>query len=102
MVAFRDQIREVNERSTERMSLRTKPRIRAAIQRAAALLGVDESHFTMNAAYTAAIRTIDTHERTMLEPVDHAPFFSLLDRPPEPTAKLRAAFDRQQGTTSSQ
>ncbi|MEO5598712.1 MAG: DUF1778 domain-containing protein, partial [Novosphingobium sp.] len=39
------------------MSFRTKPRIKETIQKAAALSGVDDSVFTMNAAYKAAMET---------------------------------------------
>jgi uncharacterized protein (DUF1778 family) len=101
MLAFRDQVSEVDERSTERMNFRTKPRIKEAIQRAAALSGVDDSVFTMNAAYQSAIETIAAHERTVLQPVDHAAFFAALDTPPAPTDKLRAAFDRHKATIAS-
>ncbi len=101
MLAFRDQVSEVDERSTERMNFRTKPRIKETIQRAAALSGVDDSVFTMNAAYNSAIETIAAHERTVLQPVDHAAFFAALDNPAPPTDKLRAAFGRHKATIAS-
>lgn len=93
--------RDEEERSTERMNFRTKPRIKETIQRAAALSGVDDSVFTMNAAYQAAMETIAAHERTALQPVDHSAFFAALDNPPPPTDKLRAAFERHQATIAS-
>jgi uncharacterized protein (DUF1778 family) len=92
MLPYRDNIGGIEERSTERMSFRTKPRIKETIQKAAALSGVDDSVFTMNAAYKAAVEMIAAHEHTMLEPVDHEAFFAALDRPAAPTEKLRAAF----------
>ncbi|WP_217570198.1 DUF1778 domain-containing protein [Mesorhizobium sp. GbtcB19] len=101
MESFHDEIREIEERSSERMNFRTKPRIKKAIQQAAALAGVDDSVFTMNAAYKAAMETIEAHERTMLRPVDHAVFFAAIDNPPEPTARLRASFDRYGKTVVS-
>jgi uncharacterized protein (DUF1778 family) len=101
MLAFRDKVAEIDERSSERMNFRTKPRIKKAIQQAAALSGVDDSVFTMNAAYQAAITTIAAHERTMLQPVDHQTFFEALDTPPTPTENLRAAFRRHRETISS-
>jgi uncharacterized protein (DUF1778 family) len=91
---FDDSAADLAERSTERMSFRTKPRIKQAIQRAAGLTGVDDSVFTMTAAFQAALATIAAHETTVLSPVDHAAFFTALDEPPEPTARLRAAFER--------
>jgi len=63
--------------------------------------GVDDSVFTMNAAYKAAMETISAHEHTMLEPVDHEAFFTALDRPAAPTGKLRAAFARHKETIDS-
>jgi uncharacterized protein (DUF1778 family) len=94
MRTFRDEISAVDERSSERMNFRTKPRIKQAIQRAAALSGVDDSVFTINAAYRSAMETIAAHERTMLQPVDHAAFFAAIESPPAPTTKLRAARER--------
>lgn len=83
------------------MNFRTKPRIKQAIRRAAALSGVDDSVFTMNAAYRAAMETIAAHERTSLAPVDHASFFAALDNPPAPTEALEAAFARHRDTVDS-
>ncbi len=42
------------DRSLVRMNFRTKPRIKATIQSAAALAGLEDSAFTMQAAYQAA------------------------------------------------
>lgn len=98
MQSFKDQVGAVEERSSERMNFRTKPRIKRAIQQAAALSGVDDSVFTMNAAYRSAMETIAAHERTALQPADHARFFAALDAPPAPTDRLRAAFDRHHET----
>jgi uncharacterized protein (DUF1778 family) len=100
MSGFREATTPFEERSEARMNFRTKPRIKAAIQRAAALAGVDDSTFTMNAAYQAALATIAVHERTALQPVDHAAFFAALDQPPAPTAPLRQAFRRHRQTVT--
>lgn len=97
--AFDDRAGHDAERSSERMNFRIKPRIKQAIQRAAALSGVDDSVFTMNAAYRSALETIAAHERTMLQPVDHQAFFAALDTPPAPTDRLRAAFARHHEAT---
>jgi uncharacterized protein (DUF1778 family) len=89
------------ERNTERMNFRVKPRIKSAIQRAAALSGVDDSVFAMSAAHKAAIETIEAHERTMLSPADHAAFFAALDGNKAPNEKLRKALDRHTATIDS-
>lgn len=101
MLAFHDHVAALDERGTERMNFRTKPHIKQTIQRAAALAGVDDSVFTMNAAYQSAQETITAHERTVLKPVDHAALFAALDAPPAPTDKLRAAFNRHRETVVS-
>ena len=62
---------------------------------------MDDSVFTMNAAYQAAMLTIAAHEHTILEPADHEAFFAALDRDPAPTEKLRAAFTRHKETIIS-
>jgi len=101
MRAFDDSTKEIDERASERMNFRTKPHIKRAIQRAAALSGVDDSVFTMNAAYRSALETIAAHERTALQPVDHAAFFDALDTPPQATPKLRGAFARHKSRVLS-
>ena len=89
------------ERSLVRMNFRTKPRIKATIQRAAALAGLDDSAFTMQAAYQAARAVISAHEFTELQETDHAAFFAALDQPAPATPALKAAFQRHQHTVRS-
>lgn len=102
MLNFHDEVSLVDERNSARMNFRTKPRIKETIQKAAALSGVDDSVFTMNAAYRSAMDTIAAHERTALQPVDHEAFFAALNTPPAPTERLRAAFARHRETIASQ
>lgn len=92
MLRFHDETLAVDERNDARMNFRTKPRIKEAIQRAAALSGVDDSTFTMSAAYREARAIVAAHEQTFLQPEDHAAFFAALDVPPAPTAALVEAF----------
>ena len=80
MLAFDDATKGIDERSSERMNFRTKPRIKQIIQRAAALSGVDNSVFTMNAAYKSAMETIAAHEHTVLQPANHIAFFEALEQ----------------------
>ena len=97
----RHDIGAIDERCTDRMSFRTKPRIKETIRKAAALSGLDVSAFTMNAAYRAAVATIAADEHTLLQPIDHEAFFRALDREPAPTGKLRAAFARHKKTIAT-
>ncbi|MNR96544.1 hypothetical protein D3C71_672900 [compost metagenome] len=94
MFAFKDTASEIDEPNDARMNFRTKPRIKDAIQRAAALSGMDDSAFTINAAYRSALETIAAHEATMLKSIDHAAFFEALDNPAAPTENLKDAFKR--------
>ncbi len=54
MRCFENTAQVLDERSSKRMSLRTKPRVKAAIQQAAILSGLGDSAFTMSAPYKAA------------------------------------------------
>lgn len=91
-MAFVDHTLEAEGRADARMNFRTKARIKATIQKAAALSGMDDSTFTMSAAYDRALEVINTHENTVLKDIDHDAFFAALDTPPKPTEALKAAF----------
>ncbi|PMR72991.1 DUF1778 domain-containing protein [Billgrantia endophytica] len=88
------------ERNTERFAFRTVPRIKQAIERAAALCGQDMSSFVLAAAYERALETIQAHEVTRLTADDHHAFFDALENPPAPTDKLRAASAHHQETVA--
>lgn len=94
MRAIPDEIDQIDERNDARMNFRTKPRIKRTIQAAAALSGVDDSVFTMTAAYRAALETIEAHERTRLTRADHDAFFAALDDPADAAPALVDAFRR--------
>ncbi len=55
----------------------------------------------MNKPNQSNPETISTHERTVLESVDHEAFFAALDAPPNPTEALRSAFERHRETVVS-
>lgn len=101
MLTFQDETARVDERNNARMNFRTKPEIKEAIQTAAALSGVDDTTFTMSAAYREAKAVIAAHQQTFLQPVDHAAFFAALDNPPAPTRSLVDAFKRHRRTVVS-
>ena len=98
MAAFEDETQELEERRTARMNFRIQPRVKEAIQRAAAISGVDDSVFAMNAAYRAALETIEAHERTVLTKADRQAFLDALDAPAEPTEALKDAYARHRKT----
>lgn len=66
MLNFSDAAAAIDEPKTARMEKRTKPSIKAQIQKAAALLGVDETTFVTSAALERARATIADQERTLL------------------------------------
>ena len=92
MLVFEDRIGGKDQPKDARMEFRTTRNVKKTIQAAAALIGVDDSTFAMNAAYRAALEAINTHERTTLSPEERAAFFEALDRPAPPTDALREAF----------
>lgn len=100
MPVIKDRLGSISERSSKRMSFRTRPSIKQAIQRAAAMTGVDASVFIAGAAYKAAAKVVQAHERTVLALVDHAAFFAAMDAPPRPADRLRRAFVRHRETVT--
>ena len=91
MPAFTDISARIDEPKTARMEQRTKPHVKAEIQRAAVLLGMDETTFVTSVAYERARANIMDHERTVLTPQDRDVFLAALDTPAEPTNALREA-----------
>ena len=89
MLNFHDWAADIEGAKTARMEQRTKPHVKAQIQQAAALLGVDETTFVTSVALERARMTIADHERTLLSAEDRAAVLAALDAPAEPTAALR-------------
>ena len=92
MLNFHDHAAAIDEPKTARMEQRTKPHVKAQIQQAAALLGVDETTFVTSAALERARNTIAEHERTLLSAEDRAVVLAALDAPADPTDALREAM----------
>ncbi len=92
MLNFQDPAAAIDEPKTARMEQRTKPHVKAQIQQAAALLGVDETTFVTSAALERARSTIADHERTLLSAEDRGVILAALDAPAEPTEALREAM----------
>jgi uncharacterized protein (DUF1778 family) len=92
MLRFQDRTAAIDEPRTARMEQRTKPSVKAQIQLAAALLGIDETTFVSSAALAQARRTIADHERTLLSAADREVILAALETPAAPTAALRQAL----------
>ena len=92
MLDFRDWAADMEGPKTARMEQRTKPHVKAQIQQAAALLGVDETTFVTSVALERARKTIEDHERTLLSAEDRAAVLAALENPAEPTDELHKAM----------
>lgn|SRR5690349_9233523 len=75
-----------------RMNLRLRPEQKAALVRAAALRHTDLTDFVLQPALREAKAVIEESERVALSGRDSLLVLNLLERPPAPNAKLRAAI----------
>lgn len=76
----------------KRMNLRVSPEIKAKLVRAAALRNTDLTNFVTQTALREAEAVIEAAEIVRLSARDHARVLELLENPPKPNAKLRAAI----------
>lgn len=77
---------------SERMNLRVKPEVKARLVRAAALRHTDLTDFLTRAALREADAVIEAAEHVKLSERDSLVVLDLLENPPAPNAKLRAAI----------
>ncbi|NJM29891.1 MAG: DUF1778 domain-containing protein [Rhizobiales bacterium] len=76
----------------ERMHLRVRPEVKARLVRAAALRNTDLTNFVTETALRAADAVIAEAESIRLNERDFKRVLELLENPPKPNAKLRAAI----------
>ena len=76
----------------KRMNLRVRPEQKATLMRAAALRNTDLTNFVLQPALREAKAVIEEAERTVLSERDSLMVLNLLENPPAPNAKLRAAI----------
>ena len=76
----------------KRMNLRVRPEQKATLMRAAALEHADLTAFVLEHALRAAKTIIEEAERVDLSERDSLLVLDLLENPPAPNAKLRAAI----------
>src|SRR5882757_5662853 len=77
--------------NNSRMSLRVRPEEKATLMRAVALKHTDLTDFVLHHALLAAKAVIEEAEHVSLSERDSLRVLSLLEVPPAPNAKLRAA-----------
>lgn len=76
----------------KRMNLRVSSETKAKLVRAAALRNTDLTNFVTQTALREAEAVIEAAEVVRLSARDHARVLELLENPPKPNAKLRAAI----------
>lgn len=76
----------------KRMNLRVSPETKAKLVRAAALRNTDLTNFVTQTALREAEAVIEAAGVLHLAARDHARVLELLENPPKPNAKLRAAI----------
>lgn len=74
-----------------RMSLRVRPEEKALLLRAVALKNTDLTEFVLTHALAAAKTVIQDADRLRLSERDSLRVLEMLENPPAPNAKLRAA-----------
>lgn len=82
-------------RKDEVIQIRASAEAKAVLNRAAALRGQKLSEFMLESARRQAEETILDQRIFFLDDEAHARFLALLDRPPKPSAKMRARFSRK-------
>ncbi|HEV2517557.1 MAG TPA: DUF1778 domain-containing protein [Devosia sp.] len=76
----------------KRMNLRVSPETKAKLVHAAALRNTDLTNFVTQTALREAEAVIEAAEVVRLTAREHARVLELLENPPKPNAKLRAAI----------
>ena len=76
---------------TDRMNIRVKPEVKARLMRAAALRHTDLTSFVTQTALREAEAVIAEADVVKASERDFARILQLLDNPPKPNARLRAA-----------
>jgi uncharacterized protein (DUF1778 family) len=76
----------------KRMNLRLRPQQKTMLMRAAALRHTDLTDFVLQPALREAKAVIEESERIVLPERDSLLVLNLLENPPAPNAKLRAAI----------
>lgn len=77
---------------SKRMNIRLRPEDKARLVRAAALQKTDLTDFVLKLALREADAVIEAAERIVLNERDSLRVLQLLESPPAPNAKLRAAM----------
>ncbi|MBW0167215.1 MAG: DUF1778 domain-containing protein [Vulcanococcus sp.] len=82
----------IHEPRSARMDQRTKPSVKASIEAAADLMGIEASAFVVMAAYARAQELLSSKQQTLLSRGDHQMLLAALDEHHPPTPALMEAW----------
>jgi len=85
------------EEHRKRITARVSDDVRNTLEQAAELLGATVNQFVVQAAYVEAQRVIERESVIRLSQEDAHRVLALLDRPPKPNKRLKAAVKAFQG-----
>lgn len=81
----------VLEEPRKRITARVSDNVRVTLEQAAELLGATVNQFVVQTAYQEAQRVIERESVIRLSQQDARRIFSLVDHPPKPNPRLKAA-----------
>src|SRR5271169_6953302 len=87
-------MQQVLEEPRKRITARVSENVRVTLEQAAELLGATVNQFVVQTAYQEAQRVIERESVIRLSQKDARKVLSLLDRPPKPNRRLKAAVAR--------
>jgi uncharacterized protein (DUF1778 family) len=89
---------EVIEEHRKRITARVSDGVRNTLEQAAELLGATVNQFVVQTAYVEAQRVIERESVIRLSQKDARKVLALLDNPPKPNKRLKAAVKAFKGT----
>ena len=89
-------IEAIDEPRSARMDQRTKPSVKASIEAAADLMGIEASAFVLMSAYARAQEMLSGRQQTLLSQGNHQALLAALDEETTPTPALLKAWQQHQ------
>jgi len=89
-------IEAIDEPRSARMDQRTKPSVKASIEAAADLMGIEASAFVVMSAYARAQELLSGRQQTLLSQGDHQALLAALDEESTSTPALLEAWQLHQ------
>ncbi len=89
---------QVLEEPRKRITARVSDNVRVTLEQAAELLGATVNQFVVQTAYQEAQRVLERESVIRLSQQDARKIFSLVDQPPKPNQRLKAAVKAFKGS----